>query len=159
MRLQGSAQIFGLTNAALSPVLVGLAPEGQLSATSVKRLVFLVDTVDRARQKLYTGLYRLTLSPAIPTADGAKPSVSVRPLLAEDAYRGPLTLSPDRRHLAYFVLNPARPSQSSGLIQPPNELYILALDGLNAGRTKLAYGAATRFNSWPPTWPGWTANG
>ena len=166
MRLQGSAQVFGLSNATLSPVLTGLLPESQNvgagGATTTNRLVFLVDTLDRARQKLYTGLYRLTLSPALDLAadlatgagTGNTPSVSVRPLLAEDGYRGPLLLSPDRRHLAYYVYNPDRPSQTSGFIQPPNELYVLALDGLNAGRSHLLYGAASSFEFLAPN-SGW----
>ena len=114
----------------------------------------MLDTVESAAQKLYTGVFRVTVR-INPDGNG---EVATTPqlLLTPESYRGPLQVSPDGNQLAYFVYDPDRPSLTAGFIRPANVLRVLALSGRAAGTSRTVYVTENRFEFLAPNleWQG-----
>ncbi|MEZ4657235.1 MAG: hypothetical protein R2911_06665 [Caldilineaceae bacterium] len=112
----------------------------------------LVDTIEPTSQKLYSGLYQLTLRRQTPGDDKSANALitAVTRRLPPDAYRGPLRVSPDQTMLAYFYYDAGHPSLTSGFIAPANQLKLLTLVGENAGVQQVVYETETRFEFLAP---------
>ena len=122
------------------PLLLSARPsiDGQL-------LSLTLDSVDRAQQQLYTGLFALELGGA---AEGVEPAeqlnlLSARLLLPGASYRGPLKVNPAQTELAYFVYDADHPSLTSGFITPANRLNLLTLSGAGEGAIQTVYETQT----------------
>lgn len=144
--MQADATLFAQNGeqAALTPIL--------LAAGADDDYALLVDTIEPTSQKLYSGLYQLTMrrqtSGDDRRADALVTAVTRR--LPPDAYRGPLRVSPDGAMLAYFFYDASHPSLTSGFIAPANQLKLLTLVGEKAGDTQVVYETETRFEFLAP---------
>ena len=147
LRLQASGTIFRPGDDTLLTVVPVLLSAQPVTAGDPSTVTFIVDTQDKARLRPFTGVYSLVVN----TADGANSTVDeAQLLLARDTYRGPLIVSPNRNWMTYFVYNADHPSLTSGLIRPANQLYLLALSGVEAGESALVYEAESRFEFLAP---------
>jgi len=114
------------------------------SDTDPRPASILVDTAEPPQQRLYSGLLRLPLPGS---------SVQAETLLAPGEYRGPLTISPDGRRLAYFRYDPDHPSLTAGFVKPANQLYVMELRAGASGqaRRQPVYATETRWEFLAPT--------
>jgi hypothetical protein len=158
LRLRAGGAVFqsgsALVTAALTPVLVSLAPAFDPASGELGSVTLLLDTVDRAAQRLYTGVFRVTvqLKPDGLGEIAGQPQL----LLTPESYRGPLQISPDRTKLAHFVYDPEHASLTSGFIRPANQLRVLTLEGRGASTFRTVYAAENRFEFLAPnvSWQG-----
>ena len=125
-------------------------------------LSLIMDSVDRAQQRPYTGLFAVELDGValdgnadVPTHDQLTVR-SVRQLLAGDSYRGPIKVNADQTKLAYFIYDSTHPSLTSGFVTPANRLNLLTLSGVDAGSIQTIYETQTRSEFLAPqlTWRG-----
>ncbi len=105
-------------------------------------LSMLVETADQVNRQLNTGLFRVVL-----TEDGVG---EVARLLEAGSYRGPLRVNPSGTRLAYFVYDPELESLTEGFVQPPNRLFLLALDASEEATPVQLYETETRFEFLAP---------
>jgi hypothetical protein len=133
--------------ASVTPELVAVLPvNSQLPAPGY----LLVDTAEPGNQKLYTGLYRVSLPRPGAALSDALDAVRI---LDAGAYRGPLTVASNGRYLAYFAYNPDHPSLTSGFIRPANQVYVIDLDtiGNSTPEAQLIYETETRWEFLAPS--------
>jgi hypothetical protein len=122
----------------------------------VTEVTLVLDTMERATQTLYTGVFRMTVRLGVDQP--GEISVPAQLLLTPEGYRGPLQISPDRSKLAYFVYEPGHPSLTSGFIRPANMLRVLTLEGRGASTIRTIYAAENRFEFLAPNLA-WQGNG
>jgi hypothetical protein len=138
----------------LTPLLIAAYPNFDATQNRVSDVTLVMDSLERATQTLYTGVFRLTVTLA-PDQPG-EVSGMAQLLLTPESYRGPLQISPDRSKLAYFVYEPNHPSLTSGFIRPANMLRVLTLEGRGASTIRTVYAAENRFEFLAPnlSWQG-----
>ena len=138
----------------LTPQLLAAYPTFDPGSGAVTQVTLVLDTLDDATQKLYTGVFRVTVR-INPDGNG---EVTGTPqlLLTPESYRGPLQVSPDGSKLAYFVYDPEQPSLTSGFIRPANLLRVLTLMGRAASTIRTVYVTENRFEFLAPNlaWQG-----
>lgn len=151
LRYRAGGNLFRDTSAVittpLTPQLVAaypvLGPDGRVSEVTL-----LLDTLDPRAQKLYTGVFRLSIG--LDEEDPGELIGAPQLLLTPESYRGPLRVSPDGTKLGYFFYDPDRPSLTSGFIRPANTLRVLTLIGRGASTLRTAYGTDNRFEFLAP---------
>ena len=140
--------------AALAPRLLAI----RQSDDGSENLSLLLNTFDPIRQTLNTGIFQLEL---IANAEGetnrtSPEEAALTQLLPANAYVGPLQLNSDKSQLAYFVYDALKPSLTAGVVTPPNQLKIIALQGSQAGQSTTLYEVENQFEFLAPkvTWRG-----
>ena len=161
VRLRGSGDIFragsAVVQSTLTPIVIAAYPSLDPATGTVTSVTLLLDSVDRQAQKLYTGVFRVTIRLA--TAEMGEVGEVVgaaQLLLTPESYRGPLQISPDRTKLGYFVYDPETPSLTAGFINPANMLRVLTLEGRAASTIRTVYVTDNRFEFLAPNlqWQG-----
>ncbi len=149
MRTGGAVVRSGLT-----PLLIAAYPNFDVEQGRVTEVTLVMDTLERATQLLYTGVFRLTVRLGVDQPGEMIGTAQL--LLTPESYRGPLQISPDRSKLAYFVYEPNHPSLTSGFIRPANMLRVLTLEGRGASTIRTVYAAENRFEFLAPNlaWQG-----
>ena len=158
LQLSASGAVFQAASAivapGLTPLLLAAYPTFDPGSGAVTQVTLVLDTLDSATQKLYMGVYRVTVRI---NSDGNGEVVSAAQLLlTPESYRGPLQVSPDGSKLAYFVYDPDRPSLTAGFIRPANVLRVLTLTGRGASTIRTVYVTENRFEFLAPNlaWQG-----
>jgi hypothetical protein len=120
----------------------------------VTEVALVVDTMDAADQRLYTGVYHLSI--ALSDTGLGTLRESAKLLFDADSYRGPLQVNADGTRVAYFVYDPEHPSLTSGFIRPPNTLRVLTIDASGASTIRTVYASENRFEFLAPNlaWQG-----
>jgi hypothetical protein len=138
----------------LTPILIAAYPVFDAAANRVTEVTLVLDSLERATQTLYTGVFRLTVRLAVDQP--GEISGMAQLLLTPESYRGPLQISPDRSKLGYFVFEPNHPSLTSGFIRPANMLRVLTLEGRGTSTIRTVYAAENRFEFLAPNlaWQG-----
>ncbi|HXF63296.1 MAG TPA: SH3 domain-containing protein [Caldilineaceae bacterium] len=163
LRLRATSAHFqtgsNLINGTLAPTLISVMPQFDPVSGDPVAVTLLLDTSDRTAQRLYTGLFRLTVRFPVTEAgvsDLGEVEGMPQLLLTPESYRGPLQVSPDRTKLAYFVYDPEHPSLTSGFIRPANMLRVLTLTGRGASTFRTVYSTESRFEFLAPNvnWQG-----
>jgi hypothetical protein len=158
LRLRAGGEVFqqgsALITSSLTPILIAATPGYDPATGALVSISLLLDTVDRAAQRLYTGLFRVSVQ--LQPADLGQVVGLPQLLLTPESYRGPLQVSPDRTKLAYFVYDPEQESLTSGFIRPPNQLRVLTLEGRGASTFRTVFAAENRFEFLAPNvnWQG-----
>ena len=138
----------------LTPLLIAAYPNFDAEQGRVTEVTLVMDTLERATQTLYTGVFRLTAR--LTVGQPGEVIGLAQLLLTPESYRGPLQISPDRSKLGYFVFEPNHPSLTSGFIRPANMLRVLTLEGRGASTIRTVYAAENRFEFLAPNlaWQG-----
>jgi hypothetical protein len=158
LAMRGTGEIFqtggAVVSPGLTPLLIEAYPNYDATQGRATEVTLVLDTLERASQTLYTGVFRLTVR-LFPEQPGELID-SAQLLLTPESYRGPLQISPDRSKLAYFVFEPNHPSLTSGFIRPANMLRVLTLAGRGTSTIRTVYAADNRFEFLAPNlaWQG-----